>query len=168
MGQFLGITVKRVARFGAWTGTLKYPTKCLWRWESYLRSNFFFSAFTYITEISLHDLKQPISLTMSCQLCHFHSGCNLSDRTLKTWRFTFSYKCSKMWNSLKVLLGEVVNCLSLSRLLKYCKPSFVCGVLISRFLDQALIHGILYLRKACLNTLFYVQNICYRHIRGFS
>ena len=41
------------------TGTLKNPTKCLWRWEPDRRSNFFFSppahlcAVTYMTEISL-------------------------------------------------------------------------------------------------------------------
>ena len=44
---------------GARTGTLKNPTKCLWRWEPDRRSNFFFSppahlcAVTYMTEISL-------------------------------------------------------------------------------------------------------------------
>ena len=44
---------------GARTGTLKKPTKCLWRWEPDRRSNFFFSppahlcAVTYMTEISL-------------------------------------------------------------------------------------------------------------------
>ena len=43
---------------GARTGTLKNPTKCLWRWEPVRRSNFFFSppahlcAVTYMTEIS--------------------------------------------------------------------------------------------------------------------
>ena len=44
---------------GARTGTLKNPTKCLWRWEPDRRSNFFFGppahlcAVTYMTEISL-------------------------------------------------------------------------------------------------------------------
>ena len=38
----------------------------------------------------------------------------------------------------------------------YCKPSFVSGVLISRFLDQVLIRGVLYSYEACLNTLCYV------------
>ena len=47
------------SRVGAWTGTLKNPTKCLWRWEPDRRSYFFFSppahlcAVTYMTEISL-------------------------------------------------------------------------------------------------------------------
>ena len=47
------------SRVGAWTGTLKNPTKYLWRWEPDRRSNFFFSppahlcAVTYMTEISL-------------------------------------------------------------------------------------------------------------------
>ena len=51
--------IKRVVRVGARTGTLKNPTKCLWRWEPDRRSNFFFSppahlcAVTYMTEISL-------------------------------------------------------------------------------------------------------------------
>ena len=46
-------------RVGARTGTLKNPTKCLWRWEPDRRSNFFFSppahlcVVTYMTEISL-------------------------------------------------------------------------------------------------------------------
>ena len=44
---------------GVLTGTLKNPTKCLWRWEPDRRSNFFIPpahlcAVTYITEISLH------------------------------------------------------------------------------------------------------------------
>ena len=61
MGLFFGITVyKGWPRVGAWTGTLKNPTKCLWRWEPDGRSNFCFTppahlcAVTYITEISLH------------------------------------------------------------------------------------------------------------------
>ena len=47
-------------RVGAWTGTLKNPTECLWRWKPDCRSSFFFSppahlcAVTYINEISLH------------------------------------------------------------------------------------------------------------------
>ena len=47
------------SRVGARTGTLKNPTKCLWRWEPDRRSNFFFRpparlcAVTYMTEISL-------------------------------------------------------------------------------------------------------------------
>ena len=51
--------IKGWSRVGARTGTLKNPTKCLWRWEPDRRSNFFFSppahlcAVTYMTEISL-------------------------------------------------------------------------------------------------------------------
>ena len=51
--------IKSWSRVGAWTGTLKNPTKCLWRWEPDGRSNFFFSppahlcTVTYMTEISL-------------------------------------------------------------------------------------------------------------------
>ena len=47
------------SRVGARTGTLKNPTKCLWRWEPDRRSNFFFNppahlcSVTYMTEISL-------------------------------------------------------------------------------------------------------------------
>ena len=58
-GRFLGITAKGWPRVGAWTGTLKNPTKCLWRWEPDGRSNFFLNppahlcAITYVTEISL-------------------------------------------------------------------------------------------------------------------
>ena len=59
MGWFLGITVQKGwPRVGAWTSTLKNPTKCLWCWEPDRRSNFFsppahLSAITYMTEISL-------------------------------------------------------------------------------------------------------------------
>ena len=55
----VGITVlKGWFSVGAWTGTLKNPTKCLWRWEPERRSNFFgppahLWAVTYMTEISL-------------------------------------------------------------------------------------------------------------------
>ena len=53
--------IKRVARLGAWTGTLKNPTKSLWRWEPDRRSNFFsppahLCRHMYITEISLQTL----------------------------------------------------------------------------------------------------------------
>ena len=50
---------ERGRMYGTRTGTLKNPTKCLWRWEPDRRSNFFFSppahlcAVTYMTEISL-------------------------------------------------------------------------------------------------------------------
>ena len=38
----LGITVQKGwPRVGAWMGTLKNPTKCLWRWDPDCRSNFF-------------------------------------------------------------------------------------------------------------------------------
>ena len=36
----------------------------------------------------------------------------------------------------------------------YCNPSFVRGVLISRFLDQVLIHGVLYSREAFSTPYF--------------
>ena len=51
--------IKGWSRVGARIGTLKNPTKCLWRWEPDRRSNFLFSppahlcAVTYMTEISL-------------------------------------------------------------------------------------------------------------------
>ena len=51
--------IKGWSRVGARTGTLKNPTKFLWRWEPDRRSNFFFSppahlcAVTYMTAISL-------------------------------------------------------------------------------------------------------------------
>ena len=47
------------SRVGAWTGTLKSPAKCLWRWKPDFRPNVFFSppahlcAVTYMTGISL-------------------------------------------------------------------------------------------------------------------
>ena len=43
MGRFLGITVKKCPLVGAWMGTLKNPTKCLWVLEPDRRFNFFFS-----------------------------------------------------------------------------------------------------------------------------
>ena len=51
--------IKRLVRVGVWMGTLKNPTKCLWRWEPDRRSHYFFSppahlcAVTCMTEISL-------------------------------------------------------------------------------------------------------------------
>ena len=52
--------MKRLDCVGAWTGTLKNPTKCLWRWEPGCRSNYFFfsppvhlCAVTCLTETSL-------------------------------------------------------------------------------------------------------------------
>ena len=55
----------------AWTGTLKNPTKCLWRWEPDCRFNFFFNlpahlrAVTCITEISLHVTISNQSLSLN-------------------------------------------------------------------------------------------------------
>ena len=73
MGRFLELTVKRVARIGAWR---ENPTKCLWRWEPDRRFNFFFNppvhlcVVTYITEISLHVTlsNQSHSLTHSLSI----------------------------------------------------------------------------------------------------
>ena len=43
--RFLGITVQKGRpRVGAWTGTFKNPTKCIWRWDPDRGYNFFFSA----------------------------------------------------------------------------------------------------------------------------
>ena len=61
-GRCVGITVKKGwSRVGAWTGTLKNPMKCLWRWEPDCRSNYFFfrtpahpCAVTCMTEILLN------------------------------------------------------------------------------------------------------------------
>ena len=49
---------------GAWTGTLKNPTKCLWRWEPDRRYKFLLqSAATSMTEISFDcDIKQTTHL----------------------------------------------------------------------------------------------------------
>ena len=57
--QRINSNIKGWSRVGARTGTLKNPTKCLWRWEPDRRSYFFFSppahlcAVTYMNEISL-------------------------------------------------------------------------------------------------------------------
>ena len=75
MGRLLGLTVwKGWPRVGAWTGTLKNPTKCLCRWELDLRSNFLLqSACTsmcrhiYDWNIVDCDVEQPIHLTAACQ-----------------------------------------------------------------------------------------------------
>ena len=53
MGRFLGITVKRGSRVGVWMGTLKNPTKCLWRGINPFAH---LCAVTYMTEISLNVL----------------------------------------------------------------------------------------------------------------
>ena len=59
MRKLFSKNIGNITFVGAWTGTLKNPTKCLWRWEPDRRSNFFFSppahlcAVTYMTEISL-------------------------------------------------------------------------------------------------------------------
>ena len=78
MRRFLEITVsKGWPRAGAWKGTLKNPTKCLWRLEPDRWSNFFFSlraqlcavAYTYMYNwnIVACDVKQHILLCHSPQ-----------------------------------------------------------------------------------------------------
>ena len=75
MGRCVGITVQKGwSRIGARTGTLKNPTKCIWRWEPDRRSNFFFGppahlcAVTCMTEISLIvTLNNQFN---SIQICH--------------------------------------------------------------------------------------------------
>ena len=73
---------------GAWTGTLKNPTKCLWRWESDCGSNFFspparLYAVTYITEISLHVTLSNKSHSLTLRWCiHISRGLFLSYLTL--------------------------------------------------------------------------------------
>ena len=58
------------SRVGAWTGTLKNPTKCLWRWELFRRYYFFFSppahlyAVTYMTENS--EISFNVTLKLYC------------------------------------------------------------------------------------------------------
>ena len=57
------------SRVGARTGTLKNPTKCLWRWEPDRRSNFFsppahLCRHIYDLNIINCDVKQPIYLTL--------------------------------------------------------------------------------------------------------
>ena len=73
------------SRVGTWTGTLKNPTKCIWRWEPERRPNFFsppahLCAIAYITEISLHVTlyrqsltKISLIVTLSNQHTHTHA-----------------------------------------------------------------------------------------------
>ena len=75
--------IKRVARVGAWTDTLKNPTKYLWRWEPDCRSNLFFiqpihlCAVTYMTEISLNvTLNNQIRLTSLLTFIWFREASN--------------------------------------------------------------------------------------------
>ena len=69
--------IKGWSRVGARTGTLKNPTKCLWRWEPDRRSNFFFSppahlcAVTYMTEILT-------IVTLNNQFTHSLSFCSVA------------------------------------------------------------------------------------------
>ena len=74
-GGFSEQPLKGGSRVGAWTGTLKNPTKCIWRLEPDRRFNFFnppahLCVVTFMTEISLHvTLNNQIhSLTHSQRL----------------------------------------------------------------------------------------------------
>ena len=86
------------------TGTLKNPTKCLWRWEPDRRSNFFFSppahlcAVTCMTEISLivtlnNQFNSTQLYTMAIQWSHgaarWHWEGNTTSRDLRK----FIVKC---------------------------------------------------------------------------
>ena len=88
LGRRVGITVyKGWSRVGAWMGTLKNPTKCLWRSEPDRRSNYFFSppahlhvcAVTCVTEISLivtlnnQFTSNHLHLKASCILHHVYA-----------------------------------------------------------------------------------------------
>ena len=91
------------SRVGARTGTLKNPTKCLWRWEPDRRSYFFFSppahlcAVTYMTEISLIvTLNKQFNSTQGvCYYCFISnysncSFCNFEVNTLREKNKTFT------------------------------------------------------------------------------
>ena len=62
--------IKRVVPCRCRTGTLKKPTKCLWRWEPDRRYNFFFSPPAHLYVLShiwlkyrVCDVKEPVHLT---------------------------------------------------------------------------------------------------------
>ena len=66
--------IKRVDRVGAWTGTLKTSTKCLWRGSptvgptsSSVRLQIYVPSHNYMTEISLNVTLSNINLTHSSQ-----------------------------------------------------------------------------------------------------
>ena len=103
MGQFLGITVKRVARVGAWTGTLKNPTNCLWRWELDRRFNFFnppfhLNAITYITEISLHVTLSNQSLSRIVLRASKFADIKFIDIVILWVFYTISFGSSLFWH----------------------------------------------------------------------
>ena len=98
-GWFLGITVlKEWPRVGAWTGTLKNLTKCLWRWEPDRMFNFFnlpahLLAVTYITEISLNVTLKNQSQSLSLRPYALSVVCN---RIIHEW--TYGSKLKDTYN----------------------------------------------------------------------
>ena len=71
MGRFLEIPWLRV---GAWTGTLKNPTKCLWHLVAHL------SVVTYMTDISLN-----VTLNNQIHLASIHVYPNVCCKRLLKW-----------------------------------------------------------------------------------
>ena len=87
--------IKWWPRVSTWVGTLKNPTKCLWRWEPDRRSNFFIPpahlcAVTYITEISLHVTlrNKSNSNSKSYDVLYIYSR-SIALKTL--WLFLYTY-----------------------------------------------------------------------------
>ena len=56
-GGFSECPSKGWPHVGAWTGMLKNPIKCLWRWEPDLRSNFFFSPHAHLCAVTYCKIK---------------------------------------------------------------------------------------------------------------
>ena len=85
------------SRVGVWTGTLKNPTKWLWRWEPDRRFNFFFippahrCAVTGMTEISLNVM-------LNSQFNSPHLGITIK-MWPSVWYIKEPYERSMVWES---------------------------------------------------------------------
>ena len=127
MGRFFWITIYiGLPCLGAWTGTLKNPTKCLWHWEPDRRSNFFFSlpahlfAVTYQTPSSAewHSLHIIIFKDIYNKLLVLHNDLkissiefNISSVKLKILQMNYISKCVEhinFCNQIKAVLKKAI------------------------------------------------------------
>ena len=116
-GRCVWITVwKGWSCVGAWTGTLKNPAKCLWRWEHDRRYNFFFIlpaqliAVTCMTEISFivtlinqfTSFTSPFDFVVFVALSNDNEGKNFNlhhDFWTITYKdFIFNVLMKTLWN----------------------------------------------------------------------
>ena len=89
MGRFLEITIKRWPRVGAWTGTLKNPSKSLWRWEPDRMYNFFFNVSAHMCRhkydwnIVACDVKHQRVSWSNNSLFHDHVGFSFGEHSIQ-------------------------------------------------------------------------------------